>query len=134
MLILICVAGFHNVFDNVFLYPVIITNPARKLPWPSIPSYVVYLLALHLVATLMNLAAGFLTLRKDAASWSNRLFAASAILALGMTHEALQRMDSGHVTLCCFLSLALLPISLAIISERWIARPPHAAAICFSWL
>jgi hypothetical protein len=123
MLLLIYATGFRNIFDNVFLYPVVFTNPARKLPWPSLPPYVIYLLGFHLVAALINLGAGVLALRKDAGSWSNRLFAAAAILALGTTHEALQRMDSGHVTLCCFLSLALLPVALMIIADRWVATP-----------
>lgn len=123
ILLLIYAAGFRNIFDNVFLYPVVFTNPARKLPWASIPPYVIYLLGLHAIAALVNLGAGFLALRKEASSWSNRLFAAAAVLSLGTTHEALQRMDAGHVTLCCFLSLALLPVALAILSDHWIARP-----------
>ena len=123
MLFLIYAAGFRNIFDNVFLYPVIFTNPARKLPWASLPPYVIYLLGVHLVAALINLGAGFLALRRDAGSWPNRLFAAAAVFALGTTHEALQRMDSGHVTLCCFLSLALLPVALTIIADRWVTTP-----------
>jgi hypothetical protein len=123
ILFLIYAAGFRNIFDNVFLYPAIFTNPARKLPWPSLPPYVIYLLGFHLVAAVINLGAGFLALRKDAGSWPNRLFAAAAIFALGITHEALQRMDSGHVTLCCFLSLALLPVALTIIADRCVATP-----------
>lgn len=123
MLLLSYAVGFRNIFDNVFLYPVIVTNPARKLPWASVPPYVIYLLGFHLVASLINVGAGFLSLRRDAAAWSNRLFAAAAIFALGTTHEALQRMDSGHVTLCCFLSLALLPVSLTIITDGWAATP-----------
>jgi hypothetical protein len=117
MLFLICTAGFRNIFDNIFLYPVIFTNPARKLPWSSLQPYVIYLLALHVIATVNNVFAGFLALRKDRGLWSNRLFAAAAIFSLGTTHQALQRMDSGHVTLCCFLSLALLPVSFAIIAD-----------------
>jgi len=123
MLILIYAAGFRNIFENIFLYPVSFTNPARKLPWSSLRPYVVYLLAFHFVAALINLDAGFLALRKVPGAWPDRLFAAAAIFALGTTHEALQRMDSGHVTLCCFLSLALLPVSLAIITDRWSALP-----------
>jgi hypothetical protein len=123
MLLLIYAAGFRNVFDNLFLYPVIVTNPARKLPWSLLQPYIIYLLALHLLASLTNLWAGILALRKDKVHWFNRLFAAAAILVLGTSHQVLQRMDSGHVTLCCFLSLALLPVSLAIISDRWIATP-----------
>ena len=143
MLLLIYVAGFRNVFDNVFFYPVIVTNPARKLPWSSLPPYVVYLLILHVVAALINLSAGILSLRKDAQLWPHRLFAAAAVFAFGMTHEALQRMDRGHVTLCCFLSLALLPISLAIIADRWVATPASrsrhlfvvtATLLLISWL
>ncbi len=124
MLLLICFAGFRNVFDNLFLYPVIVTNPARKLPWSSLPPYVIYLLVFHVIATAANLVAGFLALGKDKSLWSNRLFAAAAIFSLGTTHQALQRMDSGHVTLCCFLSLALLPVALAIIADRWSSSPP----------
>jgi hypothetical protein len=123
MLVLIYTAGFRNIFDNVFLYPVVFTNPARKLPWEAIPPYVIYLLGFHVVAALVNLGAGLVALRQEASSWSNRLFAAAAIFSLGTTHQALQRMDSGHVTLCCFLSLALLPVSLAILSDHWIVRP-----------
>jgi hypothetical protein len=123
MLLLIYGAGFRNIFDNVFLYPVLITNPARKLPWSSIPPYVIYLLGFHLVASVINLVAGFLALRRDATPWINRLFAAAALFALGTTHEALQRMDSGHVTLCCFLSLALLPVALTILADHWAVTP-----------
>jgi hypothetical protein len=123
MLLLIYAAGFQNIFDNVFLYPVIFTNPARRLPWSSLPPYVVYLLGLHFAAALINLGAGFLALRHDTGAWANRLFVAAAIFALGITHEALQRMDTGHMTLCCFLSLALLPVSFSIIADRWIETP-----------
>lgn len=127
MLILICFAGFRNVFDNLFLYPVIVTNPARKLPWSSLQPYVIYLLVFHGIATAVNLIAGFLALGKDKSVWSNRLFAAAAIFSMGTTHQALQRMDSGHVTLCCFLSLALLPVSLGIIADRWSASSPSTS-------
>lgn len=127
LLFLICFAGFRNVFDNLFLYPVIVTNPARKLPLSSLPPYVIYLLVFHVIATAANLAAGFLALGKDKSLWSNRLFAAAAVFSLGTTHQALQRMDSGHVTLCCFLSLALLPVALAIIADRWSRSPPSGS-------
>ena len=123
LIFLIYAVGFRNFFDNVFLYPVVFTNPARKLPWASLPPYVIYLLGFHLVAALINAGAGFLALRKETSAWPNRVFLAAAIFALGITHEALQRMDSGHITLCCFLSLALLPVSLAILFDHWIARP-----------
>jgi hypothetical protein len=123
MLVLSYAAGFQNVFDNLFLYPVVITNPARKLPWSVLPPYLIYLLVLHLIASVTNLWAGLLALRQDKGDWSNRLFAAVALFVLGTSHQVFQRMDSGHVTLCCFLSLSLLPVSLAIISGRWIARP-----------
>jgi len=127
MLLLLYFAGFRNVFDNLFLYPVIITNPARKLPWSSVQPYVIYLLLFHVIATAVNLIAGFLALGKDKSGWSNRVFAAAATFSLGTTHQAFQRMDSGHVTLCCFLSLALLPVSLAIIADRWRASPPSTS-------
>jgi hypothetical protein len=85
---------------------------------------VIDLLVFHVIATTTNLVAGFLALGKDKSLWSNRLFAAAAIFSLGTTHQALQRMDSGHITLCCFLSLALLPVALAIIADGWSPSPP----------
>ena len=123
LLLLISAAGYQNVLANLFLYPVVISNPARKLPWPSLSSSLSYLLLFHFVASVTNLLVGFFALRKDSTLWSNRLFAAAAVLALGTSYQALQRMDSGHITLCCFLSLALLPVSLAIVSENWLAAP-----------
>jgi hypothetical protein len=123
LLWLIPAAGYENVFTNVFFYPVVITNPARKLPWSSLSGSLIYLLVLHFAASITSLFAGFLALRRDSALWTNRLFAAAALLALGTSYQALQRMDSGHITLCCFLSLALFPVSLAILSKNWLASP-----------
>jgi hypothetical protein len=122
MLFLVYAAGWRNIFDNIFLYPVIHTNPARKLPWSSLQPYVIYVLGFHIVATVTNLVAGFFALRQNR-GWSHRLFAAAAVFSLGTTHQALQRMDSGHITLCCFLSLALLPVSFSIIADRWMTKP-----------
>ena len=123
LLLLVSSAGYQNVFANLFLYPVVITNAARRLPWSSLPLSLLYLLALHFVSSFTNLLAGFVVLRKDSTLWSNRLFAAAAVLALGTSYQALQRMDSGHITLCCFLSLALLPVSLAILFQNRLASP-----------
>jgi hypothetical protein len=123
MLCLIYLAGLRNVFDNLFLYPAIVTNPGRKIPWGSVPSSIACLLAFHFVAAVTNVVAGFLALRKDPSDWSNRVFAAAAVFALGTSHQGLQRMDSGHVTLCCFLSLALFPVSLEIIAGKRLNSP-----------
>ncbi|MDP9003593.1 MAG: hypothetical protein M3N12_02245 [Verrucomicrobiota bacterium] len=122
MVFLSYAAGFQNVFENLFLYPVVITNPGRKLPWSVVQPYLIYLLVLHLLASAANVWGGLLALRQDKGNWANRLFVAVAFFAFGTSHQVFQRMDSGHVTLCCFLSLALLPVSLSIISERWIPR------------
>lgn len=123
MLWLAWCAGFRNIFDNLFLYPVVVTNPARRLPWSSLSPQLTLLLGLMLMAAVINLGTGFLALRKDRGSWPNRLFAATAIFALGSSHQALQRMDTGHVALCCFLAMALFPVSLAIVVDRWRSIP-----------
>lgn len=131
MLCLIYFAGLRNVFDNLFLYPAIVTNPARKIPWGSVPSSIACLLAFHFVAAFTNMVAGFLALRKDSSDWSNRAFAAAAIFILGTSHQALQRMDGGHVTLCCFLSLALFPVSLEIIAGKRLNPPAPTRQLLF---
>jgi len=118
LLVLAFAAGFQNLFDNLFLYPVIITNPARKLPWSFLSPHLATLFWFLLLAVLINLGAAFLALRTDSGSRSNSLFAAAAILALGTTHQTLQRMDSGHLTLCCFLAFALFPAALTILADR----------------
>lgn len=123
LLVVACVAGFRNVFDNLFLYPVIITNSARKLPWSALSPYLAYLISFLFLAAIINLIAGFIVIRKDPTSLFNRLFAALAILGLATTHQALQRMDGGHVTLCCFVVLALFPVALGIMAEQWFKIP-----------
>jgi hypothetical protein len=133
MLALIYFAGLQNVFDNLFLYPAIVTNPGRKIPWGSVPASVASLLAFHFVAAVTNVVAGFLALRKNSSDRSNRVFAAAAILTLGTSHQALQRMDSGHVTLCCFLSLALFPVALEIIAGKKLNTPaPRTRQLLFA--
>jgi hypothetical protein len=120
MLLLCWAAGIHNVFDNLFRYPVLVITPARKLPWSSLAGYLTCLVALMLIAALTNVGTGLLALWRNRASRANHLFAAAAVLALGTSHQALQRLDAGHITLCCFLPLALLPVALAIMVDHWL--------------
>jgi len=123
LLVLIYGAGFRNVFDNLFLYPVVITNPARKFPWSTLSPYLTHLLEFLFVAAIVNIIAGFRALRGNSTSSFNRLFVAVAILALATTHQALQRTDAGHVTLSGFIALALFPVALAILLDYRFTTP-----------
>ena len=65
LLAIVCAAGFRPVLDNIFIYPVILGNAARRLPIFGAPTFVLGVLGVHLVAVALNLSAGFLALSQS---------------------------------------------------------------------
>lgn len=120
---LAAVAGPAQLFNNLFLFPVLISGPARRLPMLAAPLCVIILLVAHTVATLVNLAAGVFAVRADRQSNRPRVLLGLGLLGLGLTHQALQRSDLVHVLCSVFVSLALLPISLWTLWSRYSREP-----------
>lgn len=113
--ILALVAGPKAVFENLFLYPVVITNPARRLPlWlmKDDPRFIFYL---NLGTSVLGLIAGALAWHRDRRSQDSRLFLAVSILAAALAHQCMQRTDAIHILQSAFLSIGLLPITLLVL-------------------
>jgi hypothetical protein len=111
-------AGIGNVWDNLFFYPVIASNPGRRLPLSSAEPFVLHLLFLHLIASVIMAASAVLELRKDRDSIRGLVLLSMAILALVLTPQATQRLDLGHLLFAAIASLSLLPVAMANLLSR----------------
>ena len=109
---LMLTAGPAEVMNNLFIYPVLHCNAGRHLPLLSAQSFVLGLFVLHLAAVGVNLSAGVIGMIRDRTDVFPRLLLGLAFLALGMTHQAAQRLDSGHIVSAALLSLTILPLAL----------------------
>jgi hypothetical protein len=118
LLLLLAVIGWRPLFENLFLYPVIICNPGRRLPLWEANEEVLFLFLLHVAAALCSVVAGWLAVKQERAAIWPRLLLATGLLALGLTHQGMQRTDVVHVVFAAFLSIALLPLSLYILVRR----------------
>src|SRR5205085_2051585 len=101
-------AGPTNVWNNLFFYPVVASNPGRRLPLFSAESYVLSLLVLHLLASLTILASAVMELRRERASRNGLVLLSVALLALVLTPQATQRLDLGHLLFAGVVSLPFL--------------------------
>lgn len=134
--ILTLAAGPREVWNNFFLYPVVLSSPGRRLPIGIAAPYLLRVLALHVAACVVNIVAGALTVRANRPSPSARLLLGAGLFGLGLTHQAMQRIDFVHVPYAAFISLGLLPASLTVlarrswpqISPRWVATATCALA------
>ncbi|HZJ13866.1 MAG TPA: hypothetical protein VFD27_02395 [Chthoniobacteraceae bacterium] len=116
--VLALLAGPQATLENLFTYPVLITNAGRRLPLSEASDSIYFLFFLHVGASLCNILAGFLACRRERNSRTARLFLALALLGIGLTHQGMQRPDSVHVALTAFLSIALLPVGVLILCQR----------------
>ena len=114
-------AGVGPVLDNLFLTPVIHSSPARRLPLFSAEAYLVNLFFAHLLAACVNVVAGFVATRSGEHSGRGRLLLALALLGLGLTHQAAQRLDLIHLLFAAFVSLGILPVSVVTLMA-WLGK------------
>jgi hypothetical protein len=120
-------AGIGNVWDNLFFYPVLVSNPGRRLPLFSAAPFVVRLLFLHLITGIVILASAALELRKNRGSVRGLLLFSVAILALALTPQAMQRLDTAHVLCVAIVSLPFLPVALASLFPETKSAPRNKA-------
>jgi hypothetical protein len=111
-------AGVTNVWNNLFFYPVIASNPGRRLPLLSAAPYVLNLLVLHLIGSLGILAIAVAKLRKERASNKGLVLLSMGAMALVLTPQVTQRLDLGHLLFAGLVSLPFLAIAIASLSER----------------
>ncbi|HVF71554.1 MAG TPA: hypothetical protein VM940_08095 [Chthoniobacterales bacterium] len=110
-------AGVGPVFENLFLLPVLYSSPGRRLPLSSADSYVVCLFFTHVIASIVNVGTAIITVRRSGSETNARVFLAWALFGLFLTHQAWQRLDFLHVLYPAFVSIALLPVSLLMVSK-----------------
>lgn len=113
------VVGPHEVINNLLLYPVIYSSSARHLPILSVPKQLLWLFLLHLVTVAANIFAGFIAVRENRRDLAARLLLGLALLGLGVTHQAAQRLDLIHVLYTVFVSLSILPLSIFVIQSHF---------------
>ena len=111
-------AGIGNVWDNLFFYPVIVSNPGRRLPLSFAEPFALHLLFFHWIASLIIAASAVVELRKDRDSIHGLLLLSMAILALVLSPQALQRLDFGHLLFAAIASLPLLPVAITNLLSR----------------
>jgi len=123
-------AGPKEILNNLLLFPVIYSSPARHLPIFSAENYLVLLFFAHIIAVAGNIFAGVMAIRADRRSPTARLLLSLALLGLAVTHQAAQRVDLIHVMFVAFISLGVLPLSVFVIRSQLrvtMSRPREAA-------
>lgn len=111
-------AGPKEILNNLLLFPVIYSNPARHLPIFSAENYLVLLFFAHIIAVAGNIFAGVIAIRADRRSPTARLLLSLALLGLAVTHQAAQRIDLIHVMLVASISVGVLPLSIFVIRSQ----------------
>jgi hypothetical protein len=112
------VAGAEQVFNNIFLYPVIRSGPARRISFPLAEPFVVRLFFVMALAAVVNIVAGILAVRARQAGRRERVLLALAVLGAAVMPQAWQRLDLGHLLFVACLVIGLLPLSLFSIAVR----------------
>ena len=114
------VAGPEQVFNNLFLYPVIRSGPARRIPLALTEPFVGRLFLAMAVAAVVNIVAGILAIRANPTGRRERMLLALALLGAGVMPQAWQRLDLSHLLFVAFLVLGLMPLGLfSIAGRRW---------------
>ncbi|MHA3771580.1 hypothetical protein ACXR0O_08590 [Verrucomicrobiota bacterium sgz303538] len=124
MFILLLVTGWRALWENLFLYPVVICNPGRRIPLASTPDDFLFLFFFHLGAAICAILAGAVACLRDRHSQQAKLFLSFALLAVGLTHQTMQRIDILHVAMTIFLTLAMLPLTLVLLMRRGRVEAP----------
>lgn len=111
--------GFESVLNNLFIYPVVRSSPGRHIPLAEADSASLRLFVIHVVATGVNLFAGFKSALPEPRARRDVTLLCISLFILGISHQAWQRLDWFHVAFAAFLSVAILPVSLTAIARLW---------------
>ena len=103
-----------EVLNNLLLFPVVYSNPARHLPIFSADRYVVYLFFGHLIAVAANVIVGSAAVLLNRRDGTARLLLGLSLFGLCLTHQAAQRIDLLHAVFAAFASIGLLPLSIHV--------------------
>lgn len=128
--LLFFIAGPEQVFNNIFLYPVLRSGPSRRIPLSGAEPFLVRLFFAQLLAAAINIAAAIFALRTRPALPRARVLLALALLGAAVIPQAWQRLDLHHALFVAFLTIGILPLSLlSILSRQTMDRPSIALAL-----
>jgi hypothetical protein len=105
-------AGPREIFNNLFLFPVVYASPGRHLPIFSSEGSIRSLFFIHLLAAITNVTVGGLAVWWNRANTQSRLLLSLGLFGLGLTHQAFQRLDLLHVLYADFVSVSILPLAI----------------------
>lgn len=135
--VVLLLAGPEEVFNNIFLYPVIRSGPARRIPLFAADPSPVRLFYAMVLAVLANIVAGIMAIRAHPAGRREKVFLALALLGAGVMPQAWQRLDNAHVLFVAFLVIGILPLTFFSFvarrnenrKSRWLALGLTAMAL-----
>jgi hypothetical protein len=117
--ILFLLVGPEQMFNNIFLYPVIRSGPGRRLPLFSAEPFLVRLFFLQVLAAAANIIGAILAVRARPEEWRNRVLLALALFGAGVMSQAWQRLDLPHLLFVAFLVIGILPLTLFSLASLW---------------
>jgi hypothetical protein len=120
--ILFFVAGPEQIFDNLFLYPVLLTGPTRRIPYSSAEPFLVRLFFAQFFVAAVNISGAIIALRASPRAPNRALFALT-VLGAAILPQAWQRLDIYHVYFVVFLNLSILPLVLVSFLSQAKGRP-----------
>lgn len=123
--LLVGLAGPEQVFNNLFLYPVIRSGPARRISLSAAEPVAVRLFFLILLAAAANILAGLVAVRRNPSEWRSRVLLGLALLGAGVLPQAWQRLDLGHVVFVAFLILGIFTLALSSFFSPKMAEHRH---------
>jgi hypothetical protein len=126
-------AGVGPVLNDLFFLPVLHSSPARNLPFSGVEFRLLLFFAVSLVAVVLNIAAGIITMRMFDDSRTPPVLLAVALFAAGITHQPYHRLDFIHLLFVAFLTVSFLPVSFLIFASAirgQLLRQPFAGALC----
>lgn len=122
--VLTFIAGPEQVFNNVFLYPVLRCGSARRIPFSGAEPFLVRLFFAQVIAAAVNIMAAIFALRSSSRLPRDRVLLALAVLGAGLLPQAWQRLDLYHSLFVAFLTIGILPVALLTLCFRRTKEAP----------
>jgi hypothetical protein len=133
-------AGYRSMIENLFLYPVIFSNQARRLPLFGEGAEVAPFLSAAIGAVALTVGCGVIAVWKKRGDSDNIVLLAFGCFGALVLPQTLQRADSYHAAMSAPLTIAFLPVVAAAIiklADKPALSPLFAGlttAACFSAL
>ena len=132
--LLACWVTPRELINNLFLYPVFYSSPARHLPMFTVEPFLYALFLTHLLAAALNIVAGTVAVRTRPSEPRSRLLLSLALLGAMLTAQAAQRLDLFHFTCAAFLTIGMLPLSVLVLASGGRERRLTLAQVCLASL